>query len=32
VERLSLPVPEELSLKSEPHLASSIRLVADDVL
>jgi hypothetical protein len=32
VERLSLPVPEELSLESEPHLASSVCLVADDVL
>jgi hypothetical protein len=32
VERPSLPVPEELPLKSEPRLASSVRLVADDVL
>jgi hypothetical protein len=32
VERPSLPVFEVLSLESEPRLASSVRLVADDVL
>jgi hypothetical protein len=32
VERSSLPVPEELPLKSEPCPTSGVRLVADDVL
>jgi hypothetical protein len=32
VECSSLPVPEELFLKSEPHLSSRDHLVADDVL
>jgi hypothetical protein len=32
VERPSIPIPEELVLESEPRLARSVRLVADDVL
>jgi hypothetical protein len=32
VERPSLPIPEELALKSEPCLTSGVRLVTDDVL
>jgi hypothetical protein len=32
VERSCIPIPEELVLESEPRLARSIRLVADDVL
>jgi hypothetical protein len=32
VERPRIPIPEELVLESEPRLASSVRLIADDVL
>jgi hypothetical protein len=32
VERPSLPIPEELALKSEPCLTSGVRLVTDDIL
>jgi hypothetical protein len=32
VERPRITIPEELILESEPHLARSVRLVADDVL
>jgi hypothetical protein len=32
VEHPRIPIPEELVLKSEPRLARSVRLVADDVL
>jgi hypothetical protein len=32
VERSRIPIPEELVLESEPRLACSVRLVADDVL
>jgi hypothetical protein len=32
IESPSLPFPEELSLESEPHPSSSVRLVADDVM
>jgi hypothetical protein len=32
MERPSLPVLEELALKSEPHFGCHVRLVADDVL
>ncbi len=32
VECPSIPIPEELVLESEPRLARSVRLVADDVL
>jgi hypothetical protein len=32
VERPRIPIPEELVLESEPRLARSVRLIADDVL
>ena len=32
VERPRIPIPEELVLESEPRLACSVRLIADDVL
>lgn len=32
VEAPSVMVPEELFLKSEPHLSARVRLVVDDVL
>jgi hypothetical protein len=32
VERPRISIPEELVLESEPRLARSVRLVADDVL
>jgi hypothetical protein len=32
VERPRIPIPEELILESEPRLARSVRLIADDVL